>query len=414
VKEIEQSFVATIIRYPDTIPDVLDIASPDMLITEPLRLAYSTMVDMFRADKPVDLVTLLKAGGGTAVYLARLMECTCPLKARLKYYAEEIRKAYQCRQIKAELTRIITKVDDEHPDDTIAEVAALVAEHTHQSKSSGDILDVVARVNAQILDTRRNGAGLPSGFSFLDDRTHTMHSPGHVWAIGAFTSVGKSALSIEMITRMHEKIAGARSCLISTEMTESQVVARMISRGSELPTWAILSGKLWDHEKERADQVEEWIKSQRLKIFDDAYELTNIEGIIRREHLKGGVDMVVVDYMQNITVPGCKSEYEQHDTTAKAFQRIAKQCKTNIVVLSQLSNDFARNINDGNSLEFKGGGTLAAVCDLGILLIRSKNEKTMIMADVRKNRHGPHAKQVLQFCGKYTRLEEVSDDARNE
>lgn len=407
MNQIEYTLVASLMQYPEMIPEVLTIAGPDKITDPTICKAYCTMIELFKDDKPIDCVTVFTAGGGKPGFIAGMYDAITT-KRNINHYAEEIAKAAWSRDLSTKIDEIRANIGIYGPMVTVQGLSALVAEQTHQTKNNGDIKSVDIRVQKEIADKKKNGAGLETGLLLFDRNIYAFHSPGHIWAIGGFTSHGKTAFAIEKLCRVHENNMGAKSLVISIEMTEAEVYARMIARSTGLPTHAILSGNLIPKDEERVETARQLMLSRNIQIFDSVYELAEIEAVIRKAHLCGGVDLVVIDYMQNIIVQGAKSEYEQHDKCAKTLQRVAKSNKTNIMILSQFSNEFAKNVRDADCLEYKGGGTLAAVCDVGIVLYKSKNDKSLVMCDVRKHRHGPLGCQALQFTDNWTRLEEVS------
>ena len=78
------------------------------------------------------------------------------------------------------------------------------------------------------------------------------------------------------------------------------------------------------------------------------------------------------------------------------FQKKNNIC---IVGLSQVSNESANN--DKKTMGFKGSGAIAAACDVGIELVRGKNEQGLEIVPftcrIRKNRHGKTAETDLEF-----------------
>jgi replicative DNA helicase len=90
---------------------------------------------------------------------------------------------------------------------------------------------------------------------------------------------------------------------------------------------------------------------------------------------------------------------------AKDLQALAHDLSCTIVCLSQLPNHAGRE--DTGILEFKGAGEIAAACDVGVLMKRAKEDKTKILFDVRKNRHGKCGKYLLRFADGWTRIEEL-------
>jgi replicative DNA helicase len=90
---------------------------------------------------------------------------------------------------------------------------------------------------------------------------------------------------------------------------------------------------------------------------------------------------------------------------AKDIQALAHDLRCTIVCLSQLPNHAGRE--DTGILEFKGAGEIAAACDVGVLMKRSKDDNSTILFDVRKNRHGKCGKYLLQFAEGWTKINEL-------
>ena len=79
-------------------------------------------------------------------------------------------------------------------------------------------------------------------------------------------------------------------------------------------------------------------------------------------------------------------EYSRLSLISLRLQKLAKEKNCCILVLSQLSNTIAKNINN-SQLEYKGSGSIATVCDLGFFLEREFDLDKLILS-LRKNRRG--------------------------
>ena len=79
-----------------------------------------------------------------------------------------------------------------------------------------------------------------------------------------------------------------------------------------------------------------------------------------------------------------------------------------VVAMSQISNEAAKG--DTKTIGYKGAGEVAASCDLGIWLERDANVERILNCYVRKNRHGPKSRAILQYVDNYTKLIELRDD----
>jgi replicative DNA helicase len=194
-----------------------------------------------------------------------------------------------------------------------------------------------------------------------------------------------------------------RIVIISTEMTEEQMVGRIVANFTGVPSVKILSGSLTASEEVEVEKCLRFISTKNLTVYDDVYTLGEIEAVFRKAELKGGVDVGFIDYVQNCQVPEAKSEYQEQSTLAKRVQKLAKDVRATIVCLSQVSNDVGRG--NTSNLELKGAGEWAAVADIGIMLYRRKENKYLIKYSIKKNRHGQLHDEAFIYTSNWTRLE---------
>jgi replicative DNA helicase len=235
------------------------------------------------------------------------------------------------------------------------------------------------------------------------DDLYIQYVPGHIWTIGAYTSVGKTAVMTQKLRNLLHSNKNPRIVIISTEMTEEQMIGRIIANFTAIPSVKILSGNLTGPEEIEVAKCEKFIATKNLTVYDDVYTLGEIETVFRKAELKGGVDIGFIDYVQNCQVPEAKSEYQEQSTLAKRIQKLAKDVRATIVCLSQVSNDVGRG--NTNNLELKGAGEWAAVSDVGVMLYRGKENKYMMKYSIKKNRHGQLHDEAFLYTNNWTRLE---------
>ena len=211
-----------------------------------------------------------------------------------------------------------------------------------------------------------------------------------------------TAFMVEAVNRFLAENAGGRVAIFSTEMTEEQNVARILANTTGINANVILSGQMNDNHKERVDAHKLAVAAMRLNIYDKLRDVDDIMAQCRKLAHSGGIDIVWIDFIQNLSRPGSKSPYEMFSQIAKDLQALAHDLRCTVVCLSQLPNHAGRE--DTGILEFKGAGEIAAACDVGVLMKRAKEDKTQILFDVRKNRHGKCGKYLLQFDNGWTRI----------
>lgn len=318
--------------------------------------------------------------------------------------AKKIAELSKKRRIKAELLAIAHSTEDpgSRPDWILEDVVGLFKRETGEVDRDSSIQSVTKRYRLiQARNKEQGFVGMATGFELLG-KDHIVYQPGHLWVVGGWTSTGKSAFMIEAVTRFFSANENGKVAIFSTEMTEEQNVARLLANRSGINANVILSGRMLDNHKSQVEADEAWIESKNLHIYDKLRNVDDIMAQCRKLKFSGGVDVIWLDFIQNVHRPGESSQYVMMSQIAKDLQALAHDLRCTIVCLSQLPNHAGRE--DTGILEFKGAGEIAAACDIGVLMKRSKEDNSTILFDVRKNRHGKCGKYLLQFDAGWTRI----------
>ena len=398
---IETALIGGLMSSPEKMCEVYEILRPEDFTNIQCGVVYGAMLDIIQAGATPDLPTVARNLVGK-VDIGWLASSTngCSFASNLPREAKILSDKARAAKIKKRALAVGASGLD--LESLATELLSIAGDAIGRDSKSWKMVDVVGRFRTTVRENQGKDYGVPTGYMFLDDK-YIRYMPGHVWVIGAKTSAGKTACVVDMICRLFEQ-GEHRAAIVSTEMMEEQNTARMLARMTGYHSNLILSGKLREGWEE-VDQTLTWLSEKDLFLFDDLYSFQDIEMRLRQITMAGKIDVIFIDYVQNMTWNGSGSEYEKTNNIAKGLQRLAKQLKTCIVCLSQVSNSTARG--DHDNLEFKGGGELAAVADLGVMLRRSKVEKERLSFVIEKNRHGRTGLQVLQFVNNFTRLKEI-------
>lgn len=267
---------------------------------------------------------------------------------------------------------------------------------------------IVKDLRAQIEQNRERGfLGIDPGMDFLR-KTIQAIIPTHLWIAGGYTSHGKSAFAVELIRRVRKTSPNTKITLCSLEMDKTSYVLRLASNLTRIPSLAILRGDHISEVQERIDSAFEEITQWNLIIFDDLYEWSKIQQKAREIKGNVGLDILVIDFLQNIWGKG--SLYERMSQLAPQVQALAKELSCTILALSQVSNEAINE--DLRSINYKGAGEIAAAADLGLWLERDRDDDSMLRVAIRKNRHGPLGKAVLRFKDNFTWLQEETNNTQ--
>lgn len=311
-------------------------------------------------------------------------------------YARQVSAEGRKRRVKHGLSELVNS--DMHVDDILSAAADIHGREIKAGKKSYAVRDVADRFMEEQAENARMGdvPGIRTGFDFMDSE-FIRYAPGHIWVITGFTSSGKTKMLVEKVFRT----PSARTMVISTEMTESQMMARMYSRCMGIPEYFIQKGDIREHQREQYARCVKDVSARPLKIVDDLYELSDIEALIMQESMQNGLDLAFIDYVQNCNIKGIP-EKQQGAVMAKRLQQLAKKSKCCLICLSQVSNSVGRG--DIDQFEAKGAGEWAAVADVGVRLRRSSEDELMLGYDMQKGRHYKRVKRDLHFSRNFTRI----------
>lgn len=392
--EAEALVLAAMLRYPDEYYSVNDVGlkSNDFIGGENRKVmkAISAVVDGKRVpDLPLVLEEVRLSGSdSTAEYVTSLLSVPCSI-AQAHEYARTVKGLSTSRALANAGAKIIEVARDKRSDyeSAVAEAESLlfaVKRIAPPDERSGDPADIIARIRA---------AGptevTPIRFSPTLQRVSGGMAPGHFWVIGGFSSVGKSAFAVNLAI---DALASRKwVALLSTEMTSEQYMMRFMSVLSGIPQATIRNNVLLpgpDHEA--LTRVERGLAKTSLRVYDDVYQLEKIKARATRMKEQMGLDVLMVDFIQNVHVKG--DEFDDARTVAIELQRIAKDLSCTVIGFSQVSNEMAKRDADGgdkNYYSFKGHGAIRDAADLAIMLRRDRiGQSPILSTSVVKNRHG--------------------------
>jgi replicative DNA helicase len=248
--------------------------------------------------------------------------------------------------------------------------------------------------------------GLQTGFDKLDAIIDGLR-PSHFWVMGGYTNTGKTFASLNIAAELIKN--GRRVVFYSVEMNKLDILARLLGIMTDQSGLAIV--KKFPHNEEKVAEATQKIIESRLAVYSGKSELSDILLSMEEEHMKKPVDLFIVDFIQLVTVKNTRTEYETITESALKFQQQAKKLNVPLMVLSQISNEGAKN-TENPVMSFKGSGAIAAAADLAIEIVNGEmdiqqlrekmnnGEVVRMKWQIRKNRHGRIGYIDMEFSGK--------------
>ena len=392
-KEAEASFLASCLIDENAIEIGLDLdMKPEDFFSPAHADIWKVMTSLKNNRKVVDMVTVSDALQGCAsiefpaTFITDLSRANAGLSYNAKDYAQIVRD-------KASRRALLTATQ---------QIAGLAYDESRHVDVIFDQADAAfRRVTAKVVDTatdpspaaviermeQTKSTGVPVKFPRLNQITGGLVK-GHLWVVGGFSSTGKSAFAVNLLDDVAR--AGQASVMFSTEMSAEQYMHRMISLTSQIPQRVLKNGAMTLEESQSYKLATDYWKSKKVMIYDSLYTVTKIRRAAKRIKEQQGLDVVFVDFIQNLSETG--DEVKDARLAAIQLQAMAKELDVCVVALSQISNAQAMQQNEtgamGNYYAFKGSGAIKDAADVAIMLDRDRvNKPDVLWVNVVKNRH---------------------------
>jgi replicative DNA helicase len=320
------------------------------------RLIFEAIGALAGVAKPCDVVTVseqlertakLEAVGGVA-YLSSLARDT-PTAANVRAYAVIVRERSLLRQLIQAGTEIVSAVFNNEGEtarelvDRAEQKVFEIAEQGFRGRQGAiAVRSILPQVIDQIDEWHSNPnslRGLPTGFTDFDKITGGLR-PGDLVIVAGRPSMGKSTLAVNMAeyASVHQA-KRASVAIFSLEMPSEQVVTRMLSSIGGVPLSSLRSGNISDEDWVRITSATSQLSESKVFV-DETPALTPTElraraRRIKREH---GLDLVVVDYLQLMQVPGTKeNRATEIGEISRGLKVLAKELAVPVIALSQLN-----------------------------------------------------------------------------
>ena len=263
--ELEEAVLGALMIEKDAYSLVSEILRPESFYEHRHQLIYSAITDLAVNQKPVDILTvkeqLAKRGDleevGGPFYITQLSSKVAS-SAHIEYHARIIAQKALARELITFTSNIQSKAFDEtlDVDDLMQEAEGKLFEISQQNmkKDYTQINPVIAEAYdlIQKAAARTDGlSGLESGFTKLDKMTSGWQNSDLI-IIAARPAMGKTAFVLSMAKNIAVNFRNPVA-LFSLEMSNVQLVNRLISNVCEIPSEKIKSGQLADYEWQQLD-----------------------------------------------------------------------------------------------------------------------------------------------------------------
>ena len=394
-RELEMQIISTLAYSEVFSVKFYSIAKSEHFQNEDLRSIYVLAKNCFLEGKEM-FPSLLDSKISPKLY----SDCTtlAPLAVKPDDAANQLRHFYVKERLKILVADSAT-AEVENPYDFIAtlnqSLLQILASGEKENSTIGEALRLFEEEQKLYADNKSTTIGFPTGISKLDEVVDGFRN-GHFWVIGGYTSTGKTFCALNMATTLLR--AGTKVAFYSLEMSKVDIAGRMLAILSGIPSRKILKSSLGIDEVIKAKKSTEILAASGMLVYTKIRTLDEAMLSMLSNKLQRRADVFFIDYGQLMSTSEKDSEYQSLTKIATQLQGFAQKQNIPIILISQISNESARE--DGGVIGFKGSGALAASADIAIILKSGesskedrnakvkKGEPIRVTMDVRKNRHG--------------------------
>jgi len=250
-----------------------------------------------------------------------------------------------------------------------------------------------------------------TGFPDIDKLITMMG--GDIVIIAGRPGQGKSAL--QQSIALNAARAGMRVGIFSLEMSHKQVMARIASQLSGVPSDAILKGKMTPPQWELFTNSFEQIEKLPLSINDKSgITVPQLRTQIRKmiKNLGGQLDLLVIDYAQLMKAVGKhKNRNEEIGEVMKGLKEIGKEFDVPVLVAAQMNRAVEARAEKRPVLsDLREGLILENDADIVMFIFQPSEVDKQGLREiiVAKHRNGPVGNVELVFRGELTKFESCS------
>lgn len=362
--EVEEAVLGALMLERDAFTTVCDILKPESFYDPRHQMVYSAIQSLGAQQKPIDMLTVteqLRAEGnlekvGGPVVISQLTAKVAS-GAHVEFHARIVAQKYLARELITFASGIEGKAYDESNDvdDLLQEAEGRLFEISQRNvKKDVTQIDPVVR---QAIEQIQVAANRDSGLSGLETQFHELDALTSGWQnsdliiIAARPAMGKTAFVLSMAKNMAVNV-NTPVAIFSLEMSNLQLVNRLISNVCELEGEKIKSGRLTDADWDKLMSSVQQLYSAPLYIDDTpSLSILDLRTKARRLVREHQVKIIIIDYLQLMNASGMKfgSREQEVSMISRSLKQLAKELNIPIIALSQLNRSVENRGTDGQS-----------------------------------------------------------------
>lgn len=417
--DAEVLLLGGLLQDAEALLDITQILKGDEFYQERHRFIWDAIIELSGNNTPFDIVTLsgtLEKKGQLALiggkeYLLQLMESVASA-ANARWHADLIRQKSLLRGLITAANEIIRNALDPsaepaHVLDRAEQKVFELAEN--QVRDSMRPARVLVETVLQTLDRQRKDqlSGCPTGFNDLDTLTNGLQ-PSDLIILAGRPAMGKTAFALSLAANA-AITHGRKVAFFSLEMGGEQLVQRILCSQAQIDQSLLRSGRVPASDFHKIPMAAQPIMNSQLYIDDQPdLSITQLRSKCRTLKRKGGLDLVIVDYLQLMDTGKEENRAVAIGAVSRGLKILAKELKIPVISLAQLSRKAEDPHRKGRPMlsDLRESGSIEQDADMVWFIHRPwyyNKEEPPRLAQllVAKHRNGPVDDLNLTFISEY-------------
>lgn len=438
--DVERAVLGAMLIDKEAVAKVLELLDHTSFYSPTHQKLFSAMISLFEKGEPIDSVTAVEElrrrgdlnSADDPLYVTQLtVDVTS--SANVEYHARIVLEKALMRGLISASTEVAARAYSETEDalDLLDDAEAKIFQISERrlKKAATPIKRAINETVEMLqgIHGKHGGiTGVPSGFTDLDDYTGGFQRSDLIIVAGR-PSQGKTAFALSFArnaaTHTDKRAAVA---IFSIEMSEQQLVIRLLSAAAKVNAHQLRTGRLPD---------DEWIRLSRnvgkladAKMFIDdtpALGILELRAKARRLKAEHDIGLIVVDYLQLVQGPkNSESREREISMISRSLKALAKEINVPVVALSQLNRAVESRTDRRPMLaDLRESGAIEQDADIVLFVHRPETYGILEVKDeegniipteglaeiiIGKHRNGPTGIVRLSFRKEYASFERLA------
>jgi replicative DNA helicase len=424
--DAEEAVLGSVLINPEAYFNVAQFLKDEDFFIVKNRWIWSAFVELHEQRSSIDVLTVSEelerrgrlAEVGGAAYLTSLVNAV-PTAIHAEAYGRIVEQAsVRRRLIEAATTIARLAIESESHIDEVVDQAEQTLFGVTERRLSGDLRPIKQVVSEYydrvqyLYDHRDEPLGVPTGFLDLDRLLGGMQKSDLLIVAGR-PGQGKSAFLLS-VAKHAAQVHRKHVAVFSLEMSNEQLVQRMISQETRIDAQRLRLGQL------REDEMDVFVHAASVlgdtpMFLDDTPAISALElrTKCRRLHAEHTIDLVIVDYLQLMT-GDTRSDNRVQEVSyiSRNLKTLARELNVPVLVAAQLSRAVEQRHGQRPMLsDLRESGSIEQDADVVMFIYHPDDwdndplRKDVSGILVEKHRTGPVGQVELLFMKNMAKFE---------